>query len=403
MPQLDDEYLTPAHVSMYLENNDAPHGIDVAYITNSLWDISQLIEKADEEERELSWALKTLQKRRTAMLQTQCKLQSIISPLCHFPTEILSEIFHHILEWDSYSVLNTDDGPWSLSHVNHHWRVTALTCSEALWSNLYIGIYDYCIHQRDPLSLLRTCLTWSCRHNISVHFDYPKLVLNFEDKAKEIAQLLLDNCERWQSLEISNNCLEIHSLLGKVHSHVPNLTNLVIHHGPVCASPIGAFELAPHLHTVKIYGSLGVVLGPRNPSLVSYKDYSTLSLTALDSYFTILRSCRQHLQTFTSLHSFTSWRLHAENPPIILPQLKHLRATNRDLIQSVMTPNLESFHLDNSHGLWKVLGTYMNAKCYTLNTTQTLSNCGSKGGMWYQVMTLCTVVNKFRVQWIWFV
>ncbi|PBK96228.1 hypothetical protein ARMGADRAFT_925016 [Armillaria gallica] len=82
---------------MYLENNDAPHDIDVAYITNSLRDINQLIEKADEEEKELSRALETLRKRRAAMLQTQSKLQSIISPLRRFPPEILSEIFHHTL------------------------------------------------------------------------------------------------------------------------------------------------------------------------------------------------------------------------------------------------------------------------------------------------------------------
>ncbi len=54
-------------------------------------------------------------------------------------------------------------------------------------------------------------------------------------------------------------------------------------------------------------------------------------------------------------------------------------------------------------GLWKVLSAYMNAKCYTLNTTQTLSNCGLKGGMLYLVTKLCTVGYKFRVQIIWFV
>ncbi|KAK0244912.1 hypothetical protein EDD85DRAFT_980003 [Armillaria nabsnona] len=308
------------------------------------------------------------------MLKTQSKLRSIISPLRRFPAESLSEIFHHTLERDGYSVLNTANGPWSLSHVSRHWRVTALTCPGALWSNLYIGIYDYHIHQRDPLSLLRTCLTRSHRHNIVVHFDYPKPVPNFEDKAKEIAQLLIDNCERWHSLEISNHCLEIHSFLGKVRGHVPNLTNLVIHCGLVRASSIAAFELAPHLRTVKIYGPLGVVLGPGNPSLISYEDYRSPPTTALDSYFTILRSCRQHLQTFTSLHVATSQISRAENPQIVLPQLKHFRGSHRDLIQSVTTPNLESFHMNNSHSvlaqadsLLNVHDLFIRSRCWGLS------------------------------------
>ncbi|PBK61710.1 hypothetical protein ARMSODRAFT_981282 [Armillaria solidipes] len=279
MPQLDDEYLTPAHVSMYLENNDAPHDIDVEYITNSLRDITRLIEKADEDEKELSRALETLRKRRTAMLQTQSKLRSIISPLRRFPAEILSEIFHHTVERDGYSVLNTADSPWSLSHVNHHWRATAL-------------------------SFIR----------FSVYFDYPEPVPTFKRKAVEIAQLLIDNCERWYSLEISNHSLEINSRLGKVRGHIPNLTRLVIHRGPLRASPIAAFELAPQLRTVRIHG----------------------------------------------------------NPSIILPWLRHFQGSHRDLIQSVTTPNLESFHLDDSHfvladSLLDVRELFIRSRCSGLS------------------------------------
>ncbi|KAK0244910.1 hypothetical protein EDD85DRAFT_979995 [Armillaria nabsnona] len=373
MPQSGDKYLIPPHVSMYLENNDAPHDIDVASITNSLRDINQLIEKADEDEKELSRALvETLRKRRAVMLQKQSKLQSIISPLRRFPAEILSEIFHHTLERDGYSVLNTADGPWSLSHVSRHWRATALTCSGALWSNLYIGIHKCSFPKKDHLPLLRTCLTRSRSHNISVYLDYPEPVPTFEGKTIELVQILVDNCERWHSLEISNHSFEIHNLLNKVHGHILNLTNLVVHRGPLRASPITGFELAPNLRTVKIYGRLRVILGPGNPSLISYEDYRSLPTTALDSYFTILRSCRQHLQTFTSLHWSTSQRSRAENPPIILTQLKHLRVTNRDLIQSMMAPNLESFHMDNSHsvladGLLNLRNLFIRPGCFDLS------------------------------------
>ncbi len=368
MPQLGDEYLIPGHVSMYLENNDAPHDIDMAYISETLRDISQSIEKADEDEKELTRALETLLKRRATLLETQSKLRSIISPLRRFPAEILSEIFQHTIE-KGYSVVNTSDSPWSLSHVSRHWRATALTCSGALWSSLYIGIYKDRLLQKDPLSLLRTCLARSRRHNISVCFDYPERVRDFKDKAKEIAQLLIDNCERWQSLEISHQCLEIHSLLGKARGRVPNLKNLVIRRGPVRTSPITAFELAPQLRTVQIRGGIDVVLGPGNPSLISYEDYRmSLLRDCLDSYFSILRSCRQHLQTFTSLHVSTAQRSRAENPPIILPQLKHFRGSHADLIQSVTTPNLETFHLDNSHfvlanSLLNVRDLFIRSRC----------------------------------------
>ncbi len=190
MPQLGDDYLIPPRVSMYLESNDEPHDIDVAYISNSLGEISQSIEKADEEEKELSRALEILRKRRASMLETQSKLRSIISPLRRFPAEILSEIFHHTIERGGYSVLNASDGPWSLSHVNRHWRATVLTCSGALWSNLYIGIHKRSFRKTDHLSLLRTCLTRSRSHNISVYLDYPEPVPSFEGKAIEIVQIL---------------------------------------------------------------------------------------------------------------------------------------------------------------------------------------------------------------------
>ncbi|PBK96053.1 hypothetical protein ARMGADRAFT_891666, partial [Armillaria gallica] len=75
---------------------------DIAYITASLRDIGQAIEKADEDEKELSRALETLRKRRVSMLETQSKLRSIISPLRRFPAEILSEIFHHTVERGGY-------------------------------------------------------------------------------------------------------------------------------------------------------------------------------------------------------------------------------------------------------------------------------------------------------------
>ncbi|KAK0436142.1 hypothetical protein EV421DRAFT_1981875 [Armillaria borealis] len=378
MPQLGDEYLIPAHVSMYLENNDAPHDIEMAYITKYLRDIGQSIDKADEDEKELSRALETLRKRRAAMLRTQSKLRSIISPLRRFPAEILSEIFQHTVEQDGYSVLNTSDGPWSLSRVSRHWRATALTCSGALWSNLYISIYGRHIHQTDPLSLVRTCLTRSRRHKISVYFDYPERVPIFEDKAKEIFQLLIDNCKRWQSLEISHQCLGIHSILGKARGRLRNLENLVIHRGPVRTSPITAFELAPRLRTVKIHGGIDVVLGPGNPSLISYEDYRSPPTTVLDSYFAVLRSCRQHLQTFTSLHVSVFQRLRAENPPIILPRLKHFRGSHEDLIESVTTPNLETFHLDNSHfvlanSLLNVRDLFIRSGCLGISKL-TLSN-----------------------------
>ncbi|PBK96049.1 hypothetical protein ARMGADRAFT_1028271 [Armillaria gallica] len=89
-------------------------------------------------------------------------------------------------------------------------------------------------------------------HNISVYLDYPEPVPPFEGKAIEIVQILVANCERWHPLEISNHSFEIHNLLSKVHGHIPNLKNLVIHRGPLRALPITTFESAPNLRTVKI-------------------------------------------------------------------------------------------------------------------------------------------------------
>ncbi len=205
-----------------------------------------------------------------------------------------------------------------------------------------------------------------------MYFDYPEPVPSFERRAIKIAQLLIDNCERWYSLEISNHSFEINSRLGKIRGHIPNLTHLVVHRGPLRASPIAAFELAPQLRTVKIHGGLAVVLGRGNPSLILYEDYRRLPpRDSLGSYLTILRSC-QHLQTFRSLHAYPSWISDAENPSIILPQLRHFQWSHRDLIQSVTTPNLESFHLDNSHfvladSLLNIRELFIRSRCSGLS------------------------------------
>ncbi|PBK61689.1 hypothetical protein ARMSODRAFT_1025423 [Armillaria solidipes] len=380
MSPLGDEYLIPAHISMYLENNDVPHDGDIAESTKFLWDIDQCLKKADEDAKEPSGDIETLQKRRAALLETQSRLRFILSPLRRFPTEILFEIFQRTIERRGYSVLDTSDGPWSLSRVSRHWRATTLTCSGALWSKLYIGVYMYSFHRSNPLPLLRTCLARSRRHNISVFFDY--LVPTFEDKDKEMVHLLIDNCERWHSLEISNHCLEIHDLLGKVRGRVPNLKSLVIRCEPARASPLTAFEFAPQLRTVKIHDGVGVVLGPGNPSLILYEDYRrSPPRDRLDSYFTILRSCHD-LQTFIKLHAYPAhMRSDAEKHPIVLPELRHFQGSHRDLIQRVTTPNLESFHLDMffpirsfyDNLLLNVRDLFIRSRCQGLSNL-TLSN-----------------------------
>ncbi|KAK0185363.1 hypothetical protein F5146DRAFT_1069969 [Armillaria mellea] len=345
----DLEYIIPAHISRYLKCNDVPDDRDIEEITNILRDLRQDLERIDEDAKQTARAIETLQRHRAAVLETESKLRSTLSPIRRFPAEILFEIFLHTIERHGYSVLEASEGPWSLSRVSRHWRATALTSSGALWSDLNIGIHMYSVRRGNPISRLRTCLARSGRHNISVflHFSYP--IPTFEDKVKEMVQLLINDCERWRSFEISNSFLEIHSLLGKVRGRVPNLRNLVIRCGSARVSePLTAFELAPELRTVEIHDGAGVVLGPGNPSLVSYVDrrYRSSSTITLDSYFTILHSCRQHLQIFAGFLVSTSQRSHGEKPPIILPQLKHFRGSHRDLIRNLTMPNLETFHLD---------------------------------------------------------
>ncbi|KAK0185362.1 hypothetical protein F5146DRAFT_1227810 [Armillaria mellea] len=220
--------------------------------------------------------------------------------------------------------------------------------------------------------------------DISVHLNYSHISPTLDDKDEEMVQLLVDNCERWYSLEISHYCMEMPNLLGDVRGHIPNLTNLVLHRRePTGASPITVFEIAPKLRTVEIHGGFGVALGPGSPSLISYKDYRRSGPgESLDEYFTIFRSCR-NLETFTKLHAYQgSLPSHAQSPPIILPQLRHFQGSHTDLIQSVTIPNLESFHLDvfglrafsdNLNALLNVRDLFIRSGCQSLSKL-TLSN-----------------------------
>ncbi|KAK0477517.1 hypothetical protein EDD18DRAFT_1365423 [Armillaria luteobubalina] len=215
---------------MYLESNDTPHDIDIANISNSLHAIRQSIEQVDGYTKELSRATKSLKMRRAAMLETESKIQAVLSPLRRFSPEIPNEIFQYTVK-SGYSTLGTTKGPCSLSHVSRSWRDTALTFSGTLWSNLYISIDRYSCLKNDPLSLLRTCLARSHRHNLSVNFVHSDPAPTFEDKAVEMFRMLIDHCERWRSLEFSNESSAIDGWLNDVHGHLPKLEHLVIHSG----------------------------------------------------------------------------------------------------------------------------------------------------------------------------
>ncbi|KAK0472579.1 hypothetical protein IW261DRAFT_1661183 [Armillaria novae-zelandiae] len=321
------------------------------------------------------------------MLEKQSRLRSILSPLRCFPAEILSEIFEHTVGPGGYSVMNTLDGPWSLSHVSRHWRATAVTGSGVLWSNMYIGIQNCGFRKKDHLSPLRTCLTRSHRRNISVHLDYSVILPKFEDKDEEMVQLLVDNCERCYSLEISDYRLEILIVLHKIRGRIPNLTNVVLRRPEqAIATPIRIFEFPPKLCAVEIHGGFGVVLGPGNPSLISYEDYRrSPPRDSLHEHFTILQSCH-NLQTFTKLHAYhDSLGPQVQNPPVILPQLRQFQGSHEDLIQCMTTPNLESFHLDvfrlqsfsnNRNILLNVRDLFIRSGCRCLSKL-TLSNCAT--------------------------
>ncbi|KAK0222403.1 hypothetical protein IW262DRAFT_978676 [Armillaria fumosa] len=377
MPPLGDEHLISPHIFTYLESNDAPHDTDIEEIKLSLQDICLSLEKVDGDTDSPSRDIETLQGRRAILQEAQSKLRSILSPLRRFPAEILSEIFQHAVDI-GYSVWQTSDGPWSLSHVSRHWRATALTCSGVIWSQLYVGIHKGRFRQKDHLSLLRTCLARSRSHHILVDFDYPQPVLEYKDKAVEIVQLLIDNCERWYFFEITNYCPETYILLGKVRGRLPNLIDVEIINGPVSASvaaaPFTAFELAPKLRSVKMHSGLRVVVGPGNPSLISYEDYRRSPRSdPLESYCTVLRPFHQQLQTFTCLTVDT--RSPEMNPPIILPQLRHFRGSHRDLFQCVTAPNLETFHLvpvrrqpSTAKSLLNVLDLFVRSSCSGLST-----------------------------------
>ncbi|KAK0244915.1 hypothetical protein EDD85DRAFT_946239 [Armillaria nabsnona] len=223
---------------------------------------------------------------------------------------------------------------------------------------LYVGINIGRFDQKDHLSLLRTCLARSRSHNILVDFDYPYPVSSYEDKAVEIIQLLIDNCERWYFFEISNYCPEIHGLLGQVRGRVPNLIDVEILHGPVStAAPFTAFELAPKLRSVKMHTDSGLRRRRTIP----------LSHTPLffDHFTNNYKDSQASLWTLDRLKPI---------PPIIMPQLRHFRASHRDLFQCLTAPNLETFHLNpvrrqssTTKSLLGVLDLFIRSRCSDLS------------------------------------
>ncbi|KAK0475978.1 hypothetical protein EDD18DRAFT_1115703 [Armillaria luteobubalina] len=151
---------------------------------------------------------------------------------------------------------------------------------------MYIGIQNCGFHKNDHLSLSRrACLTRLPKRNISIRLDNSEILPTFDGKDKEMVQLLVDNCERWYSLQISDYHLDIHNVLRKVYGRILNLTKLVLcRREPAGVAPMSVFEIAPKLRTAETHGSFGLVLAPGNPSLISYKDYP---LGVLQSRFAV--------------------------------------------------------------------------------------------------------------------
>ncbi|KAJ7812044.1 hypothetical protein B0H14DRAFT_3753981 [Mycena olivaceomarginata] len=153
------------------------------------------------------------------------KHEGALSPLRRMPVEIISLIFKFAAPFRS-SVMNFQEGPWTLSAVCSRWRNIALS-QPSLWTDFALNFVESPYTAWRRLPLVEAHLERSQKLPLSITF-FP----HYETACMEAEQPLLDllaaHCDRWETVELCGSTLLYDTLIGSIYGRLPILRKLVL-------------------------------------------------------------------------------------------------------------------------------------------------------------------------------
>ncbi|KAE9407291.1 hypothetical protein BT96DRAFT_153060 [Gymnopus androsaceus JB14] len=302
-------------------------------------------------QKEIPFLEATLTRRRAELLQAQEVIRQhklALSPVRRLPTELLVEIFLHVLgSEDSEDVLELSRGLWPLSQVCGSWR-SAILDHTPFWTTVYLPwrrqYPQYAVH------ILSLFLERSRSKPIIV--DFTCRGRGTSDFTRAILGVLMSQSNRWETCRLT---IPVELLADLADSRVVRRADTIRHLDLSLDLPFGSpvaglydiFAEAGALRSIKLSGFPNIsptTLRLPWSQLTRYQatqDFPELHLTIL-RLTSSLEEC--------SLESSRPW--HRVPPPTDVLHLPKLRRLNLEgtavlLLQFLTTPNLRSLGVDN--------------------------------------------------------
>ncbi|KAK0243336.1 hypothetical protein EDD85DRAFT_947482 [Armillaria nabsnona] len=280
--------------------------------------------------------------------------KQILSPIRYLPQDVLGEIFLHTNP-DSFVVFNASSPPWVLGHICKDWR-NAVVSMPSLWSHMLLRPQN---HVRDPVNLMRTALTRSSNHLLTIRYDYWPDRLHSSPHTHNIFSLLTTQSYRWKKACLGLP-LRAYHLLAPMQDHLNCLQILHLKHAfdntsgnhataPTSVDEITVFESARNLKTVQLFDlpSTSHVRLPW-PQLVNFCDDRQLAGTGLNQYFLDGLEAGKNLDMMGVIHrpSHNNGSFPVLEERIVNTALKELHVCDGNFLCSIKLPNLTAMSLE---------------------------------------------------------
>ncbi|KAF8160660.1 hypothetical protein B0H34DRAFT_795548 [Crassisporium funariophilum] len=229
----------------------------------------------------------------------------LLSSFRHFPPELLTEIFFHCV--DEEDDPKSNEAPWKLGHVCHHWRRIALD-APSLWANLpptYLGTLKKAVAKR-LLARLSTLLERSSDAVLSFHL----YTHHASPLDTPILDLLLAHCERWEKVSLEVSGVTVRQFL-RVKGRLNSLRSLTFCIRRSGEQHLDLFEAAPMLTKVNLHPWDGMLALPWS----QLTDFEEESPHVANLAHVLNSSIRLKFLAFAS-DRYTSWSTFQEIPDI---------------------------------------------------------------------------------------
>ncbi|TRM67389.1 hypothetical protein BD626DRAFT_625850 [Schizophyllum amplum] len=340
-------------------------------------DISRIIAGGDEEVKVikdaislLGTALKELYHARDRIQSFTRKHKSLVSPLRTLPSEILSEIFMHVVDprvgrmrlyLDTYQSLDVHKGVWTLTRVCSRWRRLAQSDCR-LWTRVDINAKSLA-RSRNPVPILEAYLSRSA--NLSLTIDcalssYPAYI-PAPSAAAGVIRLLWEVAKRWRKATFNFGDCDPRVWADVKQSTYDRLEDIQIRFGrSIPPDAAVSLKVAPRLRRCSFNQVLPVPPNVRLPIEQLTHYVGPCRIGQIDVLPYLLGS--EHL----SLTDYGS------GPLVHLPRLRRLSikvANIADRLEAPVLEELSAFHLVN--GMHAIVDMLRRSACDSLTLLQT--------------------------------